>query len=406
MTRNSRRMARAARTSVLALSLIVLVGGGCSNSAKKPTPQEQAKVQWNAARSGVLVGLAKDQYEAGEFDKAKQTINDALKLSPQSAPAHIMAARIAIEQAQLEVAERELRLAGEFDPRNAEADYLSGVVYQRWQKPDLAYECYTHANEKAPSELAYLMARSEMLVSMDRAPEALKLLQDRVVYFEHSAAIRDAVGQLLIQQKQYNAAMQMENEAAILTPDDMTIREHQAMAQFYARQYDQASMTLARLTSQDKFTKRSDLYACLGECYDHLGRHREARDAFETATKLDPSTPGLWLGLGKAAMQLNDIRRADLSLKKAIALDPTNPECKLLLGYLRLRQQRLPEALAAFRQVSDSPEADPVSLCMTGYVLQKLGHTDEAIKYYGRALKRNPNDELANKLMASVDVHE
>lgn len=402
MTRSIRK---AAATSALALSLIAL-SGGCGNSAKRPTPQQQANVQWNAARSGVMVGLAKDQYEAGEFDKAKQTIVDALKLSPQSAPAYILAARIAIEQAQLEVAERDLRLAREFDPKNAEADYLGGVVYQRWQKPDLAYESYTHANEKAPSELAYLMARAEMLVSMERAPEALKLLQDRVVYFEHSAAIRDAVGQLLIQQKQYAAAVLMENEAAILTPDDATIREHQAMAQFYAKQYDQAAMTLSRLVAQDKFTKRSDLFACLGECYDHMGRHREARDAFDTATKLDPSAPGLWLGLGKAAMQLDDMRRADLSLKKAIALDPANPECKLLLGYLRLRQQRLPEALAAFRQVSDTPEADPVSLCMTGYVLQKLGHTDEAIKYYGRALKRNPNDELANKLMASVDLHE
>lgn len=403
MTRNSRR--KAAATSVLALSLIAL-SGGCGNNAKRPTPQQQANVQWNAARSGVMVGLAKDQYEAGEFDKAKQTINDALKLSPQSAPAYILAARVAIEQAQLEVAERDLRLAREFDPKNAEADYLCGVVYQRWQKPDLAYESYSHANEKAPSELAYLMARAEMLVSMERAPEALKLLQDRVVYFEHSAAIRDAVSQLLLQQKQYAAAVQMANEAAILTPDDVTIREHQGMAQFYAKQYDQAAITLSRLTTQDKFSKRADLFAALGECYDHLGQHREARDAFDTATKLDPSAAGIWLGLGKAAMQLNDMRRADLSLKKATALDPTNPECKLLLGYLRLRQERLPEALAAFRQVSDSPEADPVSLCMTGYVLQKLGHNDEAIRYYGRALKRNPNDELANKLMASVDLHE
>ena len=140
-----------------------------------------------------MIGLAKDQYDAGQLDKARQTIDDAVKLSPESANARILSARIAIEQSQLELAEKELRLARQFDPRAADADYLSGVVYQRWQKPDLAFDFYSHACDKAPSELAYLMAKAEMLVSMERSTEALKLLQDRVVFFEHSAVIRDAV---------------------------------------------------------------------------------------------------------------------------------------------------------------------------------------------------------------------
>jgi Tfp pilus assembly protein PilF len=105
-------------------------------------------------------------------------------------------------------------------------------------------------------------------------------------------------------------------------------------------------------------------------------------------------------------MELNDFRRAELSLRKAMAIDPNSVEGHLLMGYLRMRQDRLPEALAAFKQVSNAPDADPVSLCMTGLVLQKLGHSDDAMKYYARALKRNPNDELAHRLMAGVDTRE
>jgi len=67
-----------------------------------------------------------------------------------------------------------------------------GVVYQRWQKPEAVYEYYTSAAEKVPNELPYVMARAEMLVTMDRVSEALALLQEKVVFFEHSAAIRDA----------------------------------------------------------------------------------------------------------------------------------------------------------------------------------------------------------------------
>ena len=390
---------------LVAASLAVLATG-CAPQTKKPTPQQSANVQWNGARSTVMISLAKDQYDAGQLDKARQTINQAMKLSPESANARILSAKIAIEQQQLEVAEKELRLAREFDPKNAEADYLGGVVYQRWQKPDLAYECYSHASDKAPTELAYLLARAEMLVAMERGPEALKLLLDRVVYFEHSSAIRDAVGQLLIQQKKFPEAVAMIREATVLTPDDMTVREHLGMAMFYAGQYDQAILVLSRLVTQEKFAGRPELHAALGECYDQTGQFREGRASFEQATKLDPSSAGLWLGLGKAAMQLDDYRRAELSLKKAMAIDPSSTEANLLLGYLRFRQNRLPEALVAFKQVSNAPDADPVSLCMTGLVLQKLGHADDAVQYYAKALKRNPNDELAHHLMAGLDTRE
>jgi len=40
---------------------------------------------------------------------------------------------------------------------------------------------------------------------------------------------------------------------------------------------------------------------------------------------------------------------------------------------------------------------------MVGYALQKLGRPAEAISYYAQALKIKPNDDMAKKLMASVD---
>ena len=389
------------------ISLALLgVLAGCSPQVKKVTPTEAGTRQWNGTRANVLASLGRDQYEAGNFEKARQSFNDAIRLDPENANIRILSARLAIEQAQIELAEKELRLARQFDPKSAEAEYLSGVVYQRWQKPDLAYEFYSHASDKAPADISYLMAKSEMLVAMDRAPEALKMLQDKVIYFEHSAAIRDAVGELLVGQKKYVAAADMLRQASMLTPDDATLKEHLGLAEFYAREYEEAALVLDKLLKDARYAKRSDLHAALGECRFELGKYREARDSFDIATKIDPGTAGLWLGLGKCALQLGDQRRAELALKKAISIDPASSEVNLLIGYLRLRQNRLPEALVAFKAAGGAEAGDTVSMCMTGYVLEKLGRTDEAIQYYGRALKRNPNDELATKLMAGIQLHE
>ena len=49
---------------------------------------------------------------------------------------------------------------------------------------------------------------------------------------------------------------------------------------------------------------------------------------------------------------------------------------------------------------------DTVSLCMMGYVLQKLSRPADAVRYYAAALKIRPADEMATKLLASVDPRD
>jgi tetratricopeptide (TPR) repeat protein len=206
-------------------SVVLLCLLGACSSTKDPTAQEAAAKRWNDARSSVLSGLAADQYANGNFDKSRSTIDQAIRLSPDNAAAHVLSAKLYIETGQLEAAEKELALARRADPASAEAEYLSGVVYQRWQQPQRALEFYQHACDKSPAELAYVMAKAEMLVAMGRRGEALTMLQAKVAYFEHSGAIRDEVGLLLVQEGRYPEAIEMFRRAGILATDDLTIRD-------------------------------------------------------------------------------------------------------------------------------------------------------------------------------------
>ena len=49
---------------------------------------------------------------------------------------------------------------------------------------------------------------------------------------------------------------------------------------------------------------------------------------------------------------------------------------------------------------------DTVSLCMVGYVLEKMGRNDEALRCYAQALKLKPNDDFATRLMAEVQLNQ
>jgi tetratricopeptide (TPR) repeat protein len=379
---------------------------GCQEQEKKQTIKQKAEAQWNAARGTVLVSLAQDQYKGGNFDKARQTIDDAAKLMPNAPSVLVLSAKIAIEQGQLERADRELALARTSSPNDAEAFYLSGVVSQRWQKPQDAFAYYHQAVEKAPTEVAYLMAESEMLVSMDHSDEALALLQGKIVYFENSSGIRDAVARLLMTKKQYKQAAELFRQATILTPEEQSYKEGLGLALHYSKQYKDAADVLSALVKQDAYSERADLRIALGESLLQIGKAREAREDLEVAARLQPGNAGVWLALARAALDCNDLKRAEASIKKAIAITPNSGEAYLLLGYLRLRQEKLHDALGAFTKSSTLDRSDNVSVCMIGYVFERLGRKDAAAKCYAKALKMKPSDPMAQQLMAGLNLND
>src|SRR3954471_7242142 len=104
------------RIAVAAGVVVVLIAAGCQSGPAKPTPKEEATRKWNAARATVLAGLARDQFQAGNFDKARQTVDDALRMVPDNAPLHVLSAQLLIEKGQLEAAERELAAARQYAP--------------------------------------------------------------------------------------------------------------------------------------------------------------------------------------------------------------------------------------------------------------------------------------------------
>jgi superkiller protein 3 len=386
------------------LAILLITAGGCAGNKKSPTQKEAATKQWNTARATVLAQLAKSQYETGSFDKSQQTLNEAMALAPDNAGIHLLQAKLSLEQGQLERADRELKVVLTLDPKNAEAEYFSGVVYQRWQKPDMAYECYVRASEKAPEELAYVLARAEMLVALNNPTDALSLLRDKLDFFEHNAVLHQTIGQILMDQGKYEQAVAAFNQAAVLSPDDAGVRENLAMAQFQNHQYREAAATYGRMLREDQNKQRADLWLALGECQMQTGRARDARNSFEQATEISASSTAAWLSLAKCTIQLGDTKRAELVLRKALALDAGSGEAHLMLGYVRLRQDRLPEAMGEFQKASALDSTDTVSLCMVGYVMEKTGKPEQALKYYAQALKINPDDQLASKLLASVDL--
>jgi Tfp pilus assembly protein PilF len=382
---------------------LLLTLSACSTS-KEPSASEAARKQWNDAQASVLLGLANDQYQNGSFDKSRSTIDQAIRATPTSAPAHILSAKLYMEAGQLDQAEMELAEARKLDPQNAEVDYLCGVIYQRWQQPQRALAYYQSACDKATSELAYLLAKAETMVAMDQRPQALALLQAKVSYFEHSGAIRDEVGLLLMQEGRYPEAIEMLRRAVILAGDDLTIKEHLAMALFYNDQYSEAAAMLSNLLADDQYSRRTDLMVTLGYCQLQTAHASDAVVTFQQATEIAPDSMGVWLGLGRAELQQNNFKRAEAALQHGLALDESSSEGHLLMGYVQLQENRVTDAYSSFTRASRLDPSDTVSLCMVGLALDRMGRPRQAAQCFERALQIKPGDQMAGQLLTNLDL--
>jgi Flp pilus assembly protein TadD len=395
------------RIKIISIASLLVALAGCASMPKSdPTIEQQGETKWNNARESVLLNLARDQYSNGQYDQCHGTLIQAMQMNNADPQLHLLAGRVSIEQGQLDIAQQELDKARTLDPKNAEPDYYSGVICQRWQQPQKALAYYDSACKKAPTEEAYLTAKAETLVALGRSDEALALLQSQLDYFEHSSVIRDAVGMLLLQKHKPDQAVDMFRQASILATDDLGIREHLAFALVQDQQYADAEQELNRLIQDPALSKRADLYDMLAECQLNTNQLAEARSNARTACTLEESSADAALTLAKISLQLNDTRQTELSINRALDLAPDNAQAHLLLGYLRLRQSRLGEALDSFQQSAKLDKSDTTPLCMIGVVLEKMHRPSEAARYYTEALKINPSDDMASQLLAAVDQRQ
>jgi tetratricopeptide (TPR) repeat protein len=369
---------------------------GCSTSQEDD--QAAAKVRWEDARARVFESLARDQFEAGQLAESRDTCNQSLAISMRNVSSLLLSARIDLERNDLKAAKQTLATARLLDPEPiaaAEIDHLDGVIAERWQDQPGALAFHESAATLQPDNPAYLIAYAESLTADGRADEARQALEARVTFFEGDAAVRDALGQVLRVLGHEREAVHYFSQAAVLAPDDASIRERLAMACLAAGDFGRAAHLLGNLIQSDERKESASLHLALGEAELRRQRPDEAIPAFQTAARLDGQSLAAWIGIAKASLDTAELSRAQAALRRADAIDAGHPEAGLLRGYLQLRQGRHDEAATTFARVARRMPADPVPLVMRALCLQATGRFSEAERELERALQLDPRDPLA-----------
>ncbi len=391
------------RVIAIGLAVIVAMASGCGGPTKAgQEARADATERMELVHAQMAYDQAKQTFATGQLEKALKLLNSAIARVETQPDYHLLRGRILFEQGNLEGATNSLDRAIELNPTLAEAYYFKGIAFERWSDPELASEAYLKAWEIDNTQVQYLLASAEMLITMGRFAEAKALIEPRVSYFEHNAALRQLLGQIALLEGDAAKAARLLSEARLLNPEDNTLLEELARAQFAAGQFAQAHYSITQLQGLVG-GERPDFMQLEARCLVMLDRTSEARNIYLRLSQLTPADPAVWIELGNVAFEVGDFRRVASCSTHIIALAPDRFDGYLLRGLYEQHSGNNDAAIAQFRKAAElAPEVAWPHLLL-GIALEEQGNREAAIVAYGAAIRAEPANREALRRLERMD---
>ena len=145
-----------------------------------------------------------------------------------------------------------------------------------------------------------------------------------------------------------------------------------------------------------------ELFTNFGNALQSNGRLEEAINAFQNAIRINPAFALAHNNLGNALQAAGNIDEAITVLQQAIKLSPNYAQAHYNLANALLRKGQQDKAIAWYRSaVAIDPALTEASKNLAK-VLMDRGQTEEAAAFFKRVLQHNPNDALAQHLLAAL----
>ena len=381
----------------ISASILLLALAGCGPTKAGMQARADARSRIDAISAQFTYEQAKQEFEAGQFERALRDIDLAIEQSPESAQFELLRGRIHLETHRLQNAIDAFMTAIEKDPEYAEAHYFAGIVFQRWSDDEQAFAHYTKACELESDNVQYLVATAEALIALGEFEAARQAIETKLEYFENNCAMKQLLGQIAMLQGHCEVAVKYFSDARLLDPDNYPLLEELAWAQYDAGLYGQCYETV-QLIQEQYSSERIDLIHLQARCLVMMDRFAEAHNRYMTLTRLSPADASVWIEFGTLAWELGDMRRVSQCGVRAVALAPDRFEGYMLKGIYERGKGRVDEAVKLLIQAADLAPDSVIPHLLLGRTLEEAGDGQAALIAYANAMRTDPQSEEARSL--------
>jgi len=187
----------------------------------------------------------------------------------------------------------------------------------------------------------------------------------------------------------YSMAHEWQREKAVRSLNERALRQYDDDRLDEARELIDAAIRMSGPGSAYLFNNRGLI------CWK-MGMTDQAKRDFLESISLDEGNGDPYFNIGLIYFDEADYTRALHYLGRAVDINPCDSQFLTELGHLYLELEREEEALELFRKAFESnPEDAQVDFHLGYYFLYKKRQPLNAVKYYGKGLKKNPEDQFA-----------
>lgn len=384
------------------------------NELEKALAEGKKLIASEPGEVGYRVDLAEMLIANDRISDAIAPLQDALKLNPDEAQAHVLLADIYRRQGDVRKCNEELKLV--FANPNLDADPKLRVLagYMTMLKTESDFEdalgLAKQLTETHPTEPKAYLLYADMLAKRGKKAEArdsyVKSARMGSASFEVWGAILQMDGEL----NQLDSMLVHSELALEVFPNQGRLWLSNGMANLAKKNYKQAISAFEE--SLKLVSANPDLvpliYAQLGDAYNGIGDNARSDASYDLALKENPdfdhvlNNYSYFLSLRK--------EKLDLALKMSEKLvkqhqnNSTYLDTHAWVLYIRKDYKKAKEYLE--KAISDTAGVSGTIIEHYGDVLFKLGERENAVAQWKKAKKMGETTELLDKKIATGTLHE
>lgn len=338
--------------------------------------------------------LAMQYLGQGQADQAMATMAAAVERQPDSMEAYMLQARVAQAAHRPEIARQALERVIALDPRGAEAYvYLAVVYYNEMQDIERAIAVLEDALPKVDEPLPLLRILGDTYAAYRLTPKGVsderraECMRCAIDYYrqadeyppdEFRDDYRLKLGDLYLADGQFESAAKIFTELSGRRPDDPVLQKRLELSLKGANRKTESGAELKRTVN--------------GQPSEDLIEHEMVIASCRAAISEEPDNPDHYEVLALVLLK-TDLPEAIVVIEDGLRRLPGDLKLKKLLAALYMQAQRFMDAWKIYREIQGAVEAGamPDSLdaaFWTGYAVaaQQIGHVDEAVELYEKAL--------------------
>jgi len=382
------------------MGLTPLMVSGCHVPSHAEAKQH-AEQRWKEVRAAMKLQLARQQYESGRFGDVVHSASESIALDSKRPEAFVLLAQANLELSKAASAEQALEAARRSGLDSADLHYMRGVLLEQRNKLEDAVAEYAQARKTNAENVDYIVAQAECLVVLNRAEEALSLLDENMNRFDANGTVALLAGRVAALLGDWDGAAKRLGQAAVILGDSPIVAEELGLLYVRAGRCEEAVALLRPLIDAADEPETAAVRRGIATCYLTLGAPGSAKAVLIDYVRLHHEDCPAQILLAKAALETDDLLTAARAVDLAEQLAPGRGDIALLRAALHWRRSEYAASADALYGLLQMEPENVEAYCLLAEVLRAQGQGDAARDCLERALRINPLCIFAKQALIS-----